>query len=190
MPAWGGCEIMPAHGQGRLQDGLRVSRMKRKRRQPGRARNERSVPQAPRTPIVGHGSVHDTLPGSGAPISSRSQDGVGGIALVVAAVLLFAVCTVVGWILRWRSPPGTWPSSQDVGLSIGLAAVAAGTLLLSSFVLEGARRLSRQGALTTARLCLAAVLMLGGMALMLRVQEYWALHVNGITLWHAAQCCL
>jgi heme/copper-type cytochrome/quinol oxidase subunit 3 len=159
--------------------------MKRKRRQPGRARNERAVPQAPRAPAVGHGSVQDTLPGSGASISSKSQDGVGGTVLVVAAVLLFAVCTVVGWILRWRSPPGTWPSSQDVGLSIGWAAVAAGTLVLSSFALEWARRLFRQRALTAARLSLAAVLMLGGMALMLRVQEHWALHTNGITLWRA-----
>ena len=61
-------------------------------------------------------------------------------------------------------------------------------LVLSSFALEWARRPLRRGSLTVARLSLAAVLVLGVTALTLRLQESWALHLNGITLWRAQSC--
>jgi heme/copper-type cytochrome/quinol oxidase subunit 3/cytochrome c5 len=84
-----------------------------------------------------------------------------------------------------RSPAGSWPSHHDIGLPVRLAAVGVVALILSSLVLEWARRSGRQGQLLSARPALAVVLVLGAIALTLRMQEYRTLYVNGMSLWHA-----
>ncbi|MHB8970538.1 MAG: c-type cytochrome [Pirellulaceae bacterium] len=84
-----------------------------------------------------------------------------------------------------ESPAGAWPSHHDIGLPGGLAAMGVVALILSSLVLELARRSWRRGKLLSARPALAVVLVLGSIVLALRVEEYRTLHVNGISLWHA-----
>ncbi|MHB8862669.1 MAG: hypothetical protein ACYC6N_09710 [Pirellulaceae bacterium] len=158
--------------------------MKRKRHQQTPARNGTSVPPL-RAPRVDNPDAPDESFGAPAVSHTEAYGHVGSMALVAAALLLFVLCVVVGCIVRWRSPPGTWPAVHDIGLSFRLAAVAAVALTFSSCVLEWAGRLQRQGKFVRPQVGLAIVLMLGAVALGVRVQEYRTLHREGIRLWDA-----
>lgn len=149
--------------------------MSRKRQR--RARTKPPAP-APLSPVP-----RDSV----SPAASRTV--VGPIVRCASRVLFWAglvlviLGVAVGGMLRWRSTPGTWPTRQDVGLSLALAAGGVVAMVISSVALQAARRLVSRGSLRAGVGCAVAALLLALLVLAARTREYYGLYESGISIW-------